>query len=344
MIKISVIIPCYNTKKEFLFNCINSVIEQTFKDFEIILVDDGSEEEYRKIYKELEKLDFRIKIIYKENSGVSSSRNKGIEYAKGEYIIFVDSDDVLLPYFFEEAYETICEKEADIVYGCNMHLNYLKRNDKSNQIADKEVVTLEKKSIESFIPYMVGERLKFNDGKMYIGHGPWTRIIKSSLVKDTFFNPNLKYGEDVVWNIQILSKVSKVCYVKRVWYLYNINQESATKKFNNESIYQTEKGLIEIEKVLDLKNEMEYKAYCDRCFMDMFRICKNAIVAEKKINSECKNRLYNELPWRVVKEKQYWKLANVSNKLKILLYKLKIIFFIYEKKYLLKKSLEKMFV
>lgn len=113
MIKISVIIPVYNVEK-YLRECLNSVINQTLKDIEIICINDGSTDSSLEILKEYAAKDKRISIIDKENEGLSATRNLGINLAKGEYISFVDSDDYLDLNFYEKLYKTAKKFKADI--------------------------------------------------------------------------------------------------------------------------------------------------------------------------------------------------------------------------------------
>ena len=111
--KISVIIPFYKVEK-FAERCIQSVLEQTFEDFELILVDDGSPDNCGKICDEFAKKDKRIRVFHTENRGLSAARNLGIEKATGEYISFIDSDDAVAPDYLEYLYELINKYNADI--------------------------------------------------------------------------------------------------------------------------------------------------------------------------------------------------------------------------------------
>lgn len=111
---ISVIIPVYQVEK-YLNKCIDSVVGQTYKNLEIILVDDGSTDLCPKICDEWKKKDDRIKVIHKKNGGLSDARNEGLKEATGEYIGFVDSDDFIAPVFYELLYEIIVKESADIV-------------------------------------------------------------------------------------------------------------------------------------------------------------------------------------------------------------------------------------
>ena len=111
--KISVIIPVYNTK-EYLEDCVNSVLEQTWTDFKMILVDDGSQDGSREICEELCRRDSRIQIVFQEHKGVSAARNAGIETAEGKYLFFLDSDDRIHPQLLEALYKLQEENHGTI--------------------------------------------------------------------------------------------------------------------------------------------------------------------------------------------------------------------------------------
>lgn len=109
---ISVIIPVYNVEK-YLHRCLDSVIEQTYKNLEVILIDDGSTDHSGEICDDYAAKDVRIHVIHQENQGVSAARNKGLDTAKGEYIAFVDSDDYILPEMYAKMLECIIENNVD---------------------------------------------------------------------------------------------------------------------------------------------------------------------------------------------------------------------------------------
>lgn len=110
---ISVIIPAYNTEA-YLARCLDSVLSQTLTDFELLLIDDGSTDGTAAIADRYAEADSRVKVIHKENGGVSSARNRGLEVARGEFITFVDSDDTVQPTYLEKLYTALCETGADI--------------------------------------------------------------------------------------------------------------------------------------------------------------------------------------------------------------------------------------
>lgn len=116
MIEISIIVPVYKVEK-FLAECIDSILYQSFKDFELLLVDDGSPDRSGEICEEYAKSDSRIKVLHKNNGGLASARNFGLDSASGNYVIFVDSDDILADNALEILHNEIIENEADIVLG-----------------------------------------------------------------------------------------------------------------------------------------------------------------------------------------------------------------------------------
>ena len=332
MPEISVIMPCYNTDGKMLESCIKSVLDQTFSDFELIIVDDGSKESYREIYKKDIFKDSRIKVILKENGGVSAARNYGLKHITGEYVIYVDSDDLLLPYFFEEALNTAKSKNADIVYGCNMHMNKYNEEYAANVTAEYEIAELSGEKISDLRPNMVGERIRYENGLIYIGRGPWTRLVKREIAVSTPFVEGLAICEDIIWNLEILEKAEKVCIVKKAWYLYNLgNISSATKRYNDKIISESMNGMNEVEKRLDMQKDSEFKAFADRCAEELKRIY-NGFIGHRNFDLSGNDRkliekkLYSEKPWNVLASGRYFRLCSKKQKLKVMMYRSRIYF------------------
>lgn len=153
---VTIVLPIYNVEK-YLNRCINSIVNQTYKNLEIILVDDGSPDKCPEMCDEWEKKDTRIKVIHKQNEGLGMARNTGIENATGDYICFFDSDDYLELTAIEKLYKLAEKTDPDIVtYG------YSKVNDSGNiyekSIPNVKKITYEKKEImEEFLPDMIFE-------------------------------------------------------------------------------------------------------------------------------------------------------------------------------------------
>ena len=114
---VSIIIPVFNTKYEDLLKCLDSILAQTFPNFEVVIIDDGSEDYYGNRLDELVQLDSRISVFHKKNEGVSVARNFGVNKAIGQYILFVDGDDILTPWLLESAIQAVEDYDCDVIVG-----------------------------------------------------------------------------------------------------------------------------------------------------------------------------------------------------------------------------------
>lgn len=184
---ISVIVPVYNAEKT-LRQCVDSILAQDFKDFELLLVDDGSKDGSPAICDEYAEKDARVRVFHKENGGVSSTRNVGLDHAKGEWITFIDSDDFITDGYFDG----VVGREEDVLV----------------------------KGYKSFNPNcIVGSRLyeelnQVSDIKGFLNHYltdslircPWSKFYKASIVDDLRFLPEMKIGEDAYFVFKFLSR------------------------------------------------------------------------------------------------------------------------------------------
>ncbi len=224
--KVSIIVPVYNSEK-FLNKCLDSLINQTLEDIEIICVNDGSTDNSLKILQEYAAKDKRIQIIDKQNEGLSATRNQGIDRATGEYIGFVDSDDRVDLNFFEKLYLSAQKYDADIAVGEIIRLN--KFNKKIHLKLEKETVTddFETKLILCDVP-----------DKSYV----WNKIYKTEELKK--HNLKFLYGriyEDVVYTPQVLYCLNKLVTVPGTHYYYWRNPNSLVtsraQKANEDSVW-----------------------------------------------------------------------------------------------------------
>lgn len=334
--EISIIIPSYNTENILLNRCVSSILSQSYKSFEVIIVDDGSNEQYRKIYDSIKNRDSRIRVFFKENGGVSSARNYGLQYAVGKYIVFVDADDCLREYFLEESYTIACIENPDIVIGCNIYLSDYNQKFYEKTMERNDYDILENSAIEKLIPYMVGKRLKFQNGKIYIGRGPWCRLIKRKLATMNLFDCSLPICEDIVWNLQVLKKSQKVVCARRGWYIYNDKQEkSATRGYEKNVIVYSEKGLMAVQKNLQLSINEQYRAFGERCLEDISVInsrylghikCELGIVQKHLL----RKKIYTEMPWNILNDFKFFKLASRMDKIKWILFRSRVLLIVYE--------------
>lgn len=230
-IKISIIIPFYNIAKELFDICIQSIRQQIYKNYEIIIINDGSSTEYSSFLEEY--CGDNVKIIHKENEGVSKARNIGIVNCTGEYLTFVDGDDSISPYMLEEAASVIDKTNCDIVIGKIKITNSQKDQFvKSNRIivyntSDKRTLLLN----SIFDPELL---MKEQNGWQYIMQAPVAKIFKKEILEDCPFPNGVSISEDTIWNYNLFSKCNdsvKIAFLQSGWYLYFQNEKSTLHSF-----------------------------------------------------------------------------------------------------------------
>lgn len=213
--KISVIVPVYNCEA-YLPVCIDSILQQTFSDLEIIVIDDGSTDGSPAICDTYAKKDTRIRVIHQSNQGVSVARNTGLAYAKGDAITFVDSDDTIDADMYEVLSALMLTNHADVsvcgyrkVYFDGSHKEILGTNEK-----------LEMSGLEASRHMLVGS--------LFTG-SPCTKLYRRILFEDIRFDPELKINEDILMNVQIFNKSNKVVFWDVCKYNYFERAQSATR-------------------------------------------------------------------------------------------------------------------
>lgn len=209
--QVSIIIPIYNAGK-YLRKCIESIIDQSFKEFELLLVDDGSTDTSKEICNEYAKKDSRIAFFSKENEGVTATRKYGVDQSIGEYICFVDADDELPVESLASLIEN-CD-DTDIVVGSYKEINN-----------DKGEIKQFHKEVPSKLNGFEFIRLQL-ENKLY--HAPWAKIIKRSCFDNTTFDiPRTIFrGEDYLMNIRLGLKANKIKVIHRVVYNYMVRESS----------------------------------------------------------------------------------------------------------------------
>lgn len=304
MKKVSVIVPVYNTGK-YLRRCLDSLVMQTLKDIEIIVINDCSPDNSKEILKEYEKkYKDKIKVFHnKTNKGIGYNRNLGIEKASGKYIGFVDSDDYIDKGFYEKMYNKAEKENLELVI-CD-----LKRVDEQNNFIGYETVKNFKNSNVESNPEIL----------LNINLGPVNKLYLRKLFdKDTRFSENLKY-EDLYVLPKIITKSKKIGKLNGVYYYYVIHQNSETTTMNNK-IFDILKVMDNVNK--DLRNLSYYNdiySYVEYLnIRTLFRYTlqqkyqKDKKVAKKFID-EVFSYLYNEFPdW---KNNKIWKQRNFIKKL-----------------------------
>ena len=203
---VSIIVPVYNTEKQ-LEKCVNSLLNQTLKDIEIILVDDGSPDNCPKMCDAFKEKDCRIKVIHKENGGLSSARNAALEIAEGDYIGFVDSDDFVDATMFEKMHSKINEDNSDICI-CS-HYNVCGDNVVSNGLPFDCSVLYKEEIVQKLICPLIGYSNTYSP-KIFEGF-VCRQLFRKALIKDIKFKSEKTYfAEDVVFDFEVYQKADKV--------------------------------------------------------------------------------------------------------------------------------------
>lgn len=332
MANVSVILPYYNTERYLVERCLKSILIQTYTDIEILIINDGSDAFHTKIITELSKLDSRIYLVNKKNTGVSDSRNVGIQLAHGEYIWFVDDDDEISPYSIDTAYNIAKKTNADMIVGGVT--NYCTSSYENFKKLESPTFHIIKQSdFHSIKPHIIYEVYRFSDDG-YISRGPVSRLVKKKVATQNLFNNNISIGEDIIWNLKILNLVKSICVVEEIWYGYCYNNNSVTKKYNPAIQYEVEKELYAIKKELgNTEDKEELCAYASHIIEEIQKIyyCYLHNIQSHLSHKEkqrIKSYIYYKEPWIFLKRRKLFLIANKKLKMKLFLYRTHLIFLV----------------
>ena len=225
---ISIIVPVYNVEK-YLNRCLNCIVNQSYKNLEIMLIDDGSADGSIEICKKYKSKDDRIVVIHQENSGVSVARNKGLDLCKGEYIAFVDSDDWVENDYIESMFHLAIKHNAGIAM-CRFceepsgNSRYL--NDGSVQVYSAERFDFDRK--RNFMAVV------------------WCALFERSVLNNLYFDTDIYFGEDTLFVGKAIKNSGRIVILNRYLYHYRINDSSLSKGAFDEKKYTVLKALDEL--------------------------------------------------------------------------------------------------
>lgn len=215
---ISVIIPVYNNEK-YLSKCLDSILVQTHTNIQVITVDDGSTDRSGEILDQYAEKDARIEVYHNFNCGASSARNTGLRYAVGEYVTFVDSDDMIEPEMYKYMLSQF-ENGVDIV-----HCGYKKMKLDGTS---KSVLGTNEKYCFSPIEGM----FHFMKGDLFTG-ALWNKLYRRSLLEDIYFDEAIKINEDILFNFYAFKKARNSIFIDRPFYHYYERENASTKRTNS---------------------------------------------------------------------------------------------------------------
>lgn len=297
----SVIVPVYKVE-EYLTPCIESVLNQTFADFELILVDDGSPDNCPKICDEYAKKDTRIKVIHKENGGLASARRAGIKVALGDYILNLDSDDLIEKDTLESAYNIIKETNCEIV---SFSYKWVKNGEVINITNDglKEGLYTEKDFEEFIYP-----KILMDENMNHLSY-----YLAGKVINRKFLTPiqlsvseEISLGEDLCCVFPCYLNAKSLYISPKETYLYNVRETSISKKFNANQIYLIEKVINELNKNNHSKiTDFEEQLNRYSCFMCFTILASAAEGNHKGYINELKNNIINSLNFKKIRNAHF---------------------------------------
>lgn len=296
---ISIIVPIYNSEK-YLKKCVNSIINQTYKDLEIILVDDGSSDACPKICDEFAELDNRIVVLHKKNEGVSAARNSGLDIAKGEYIGFVDSDDYIAPDMYEMLLTRILKENSDMACCNYLQVDENCKSFPNQQLPLKDECLNAQEAMQYFILY----------GAYYVA--PWNKLYKKNIYQTLRFPVGKRY-EDLRIIHDIVFKCNRISHINKAPYYYVRRSESFTMDEFNIEKFDHGEAWIDIYHFARKNHLCSLKDYCARRLAYIFEEWWEQI----ELHPEYLNR-FNEVKhnsYFLLWEKAAWDEYNIKGKI-----------------------------
>lgn len=284
MVKVSIIVPVYNAEKT-ICNCVNSLTNQTYKNLEIIIINDGSKDKTEdKIEKLLEK-DKRLVYKYQKNLGVSVARNNGIKLAKGEWIAFCDSDDYVEAEWIESMLEKAESTKADwIICG-------FKKKIKENQYILDNLLKYENITLEEFA--------KSWYRNLYIS-GVCCSLYKRKLIEENKikFPNHINHGEDTIFNMRYFSYCNKISVVEKAMYVY-VSQENSLTKVYKKDIWENQKELTE-----SFFSMLKIKGYSNK-IGDFFVLRGVTLSLNHLISNYSDLKFWKQICKKIINDKRY---------------------------------------
>lgn len=305
---ISVIIPIYNSK-QYIRDCIKSIQRQTYSNIEMLMIDDGSEDNSRDICYEIGNIDHRIRILSQEHRGVSAARNAGIKAANGKYIFFLDSDDMIHPELLETFYKILEKSCAAIAM-----VKYCQEKERINKEICSKDMLLQTKDFDKKIP----EYVYLDNSNMmqkFLEHGAdgiGGKMIRSTVLKCREFDEHLIIGEDTKLIYQLIADGADAVILYKNWYYYRKHRDNVSKKCNVESIrstYESIKFICDKEKEYGrIENAVLYEEYIVKRILEWKILNRKMLDQEiakylkEKMHSERKSYVFSKIHWYTKKD------------------------------------------
>lgn len=305
MPELSVIIPVYGTEKT-LNRCVRSVVNQTMRDIEIILVDDGSPDNCPALCDEWAKKDGRIKVVHKTNGGLGFARNSGMAVATGKYLTFIDSDD----YIDEIAYERVfadAHGDEDAI-----RFFYLRENENGEELTAEKVSPLKagayfEKDIKEKILFPLFGMLPSDDGKAYVSSSTCCQIYRTEILKNggfEFQSERRFISEDLLFNVRFMATAKKILVLEDKFYHYTVNGSSLTQSYRKDRFARFIEVCDELKKLsvdygvsdeVSLRIDRTLASYARRCVKLEFLTNPDKKAVKKNVKEICRSSALEEV-------------------------------------------------
>lgn len=333
--KISIIVPVYKVEK-YLDRCVQSLINQTIKEIEIILVDDGSPDKCPALCDEYAALDNRIKVVHKKNAGLGLARNSGLDIAEGEYVAFVDSDDFVDLDMYKTLYERVVQDKLDTCYcGFKFYYNNGSTNQKSEVDAYKTFIG--RSEVDRLLLDMVGPEPSYPSDVKYM-MCVWKALYSKKLL-DTYklrFHSEREFvSEDIIFHLDYLTRAERVGFLPHHFYYYCYNGSSLSNTYSKEKFERNKRLLAEVDHRLStaFKAEDYLDHYYRMCFFYLRASLQQEIALVKhsgfsdlltSISRICRDDFFKEL----LHSYNYWRLP-IKHRLAFFMIKYRLYLLIY---------------
>ena len=303
MPKVSIIVPCWGVEK-YLDRCVESLVNQTLNDIEIILVDDESPDRVPEMCDEWAKRDGRIKVVHKKNAGLGMACNSGLEVANGEYVAFCDSDDWVESNMYETLYYTALEGNYDTVYSglrdVTMNGDLI-----STRIRNKEKLIFQNGQLNDVILDMIAPSIEEKNERKYEASAKVTLYKKSVLDKYAikFVSERDIASEDQIFNICMLANSNRVCFLPYAFYNYRKNTNSISRTVNLQK-WNAIKGMYNcmMMECGRLNIYGDYRTRIQRVFLGAMRVFLIQVLNSKMSKNEIMSVVKNIRNESIVKE------------------------------------------
>ncbi|MGP5029609.1 glycosyltransferase family 2 protein [Corynebacterium casei] len=259
---VSVIVPVYNVA-EFVDSCLKSLLGQTYKDIEIVVVDDGSTDNTPEVCSEMSRRDPRIRVINQSNRGVSAARNKGVSEARGEYVCFVDGDDIAHPKMVERLVRSLESAHADVA--CAGYERFTSHYVPVDLPHESASCTFSAQAACSELLYQ------------RIPNGPWAKLFPRVVLADVPFLESLRLGEDLLMNFDVFSRSAQVVVLEEPLYGYR-QREGSTMR----TVRTSDRRLV-VEQLEHRVSPVLSDAFANRIFAEALYVAFEGRIAARSI-------------------------------------------------------------